>query len=242
VRINYFSDIHLEFGALETSDNDADIIIAAGDIGVSTQGVEWLKTFNKPVVYIAGNHEFYTHEYQQTLQLIRKRCAGSNVHFLENDCFIFQGVRFLGCTLWADLFVEGDKTAEALGKTLNDFRRIKFAERPFDAVQFSQLHQNSKTWLEQELAQPYSGKTVVVTHHAPSLWSWNDTAYALKKLAYCNDMKPLLHEYEIAAWFHGHVHCQIDYRIAGARILCNPRGYAGTKVAPRFDQNRTVDI
>jgi len=242
VRINYFSDIHLEFGALEAPDNDADIIIAAGDIGVSTQGVEWLKTFNKPVVYIAGNHEFYTHEYQQTLQLIRKRCAGSNVHFLENDCFIFQGVRFLGCTLWADLFVEGDKTAAALGKTLNDFRRIKFAERPFDAVQFSQLHQNSKTWLEQELAQPYSGKTVVVTHHAPSLWSWNDTAYALKKLAYCNDMKPLLHEYEIAAWFHGHVHCQIDYRIAGARILCNPRGYAGTKVAPRFDQNRTVDI
>ncbi|MCK9619859.1 MAG: metallophosphoesterase [Methylobacter sp.] len=242
MRINYFSDIHLEFGALEAPDNDADIIIAAGDIGVSTQGVEWLKTFNKPVVYIAGNHEFYTHEYQQTLQLIRKRCAGSNVHFLENDCFIFQGVRFLGCTLWADLFVEGDKTAEALGKTLNDFRRIKFAERPFDAVQFSQLHQNSKTWLEQELAQPYSGKTVVVTHHAPSLWSWNDTAYALKKLAYCNDMKPLLHEYEIAAWFHGHVHCQIDYRIAGARILCNPRGYAGTKVAPRFDQDRTVDI
>jgi DNA repair exonuclease SbcCD nuclease subunit len=232
----------LEFGALEAPDNDADIVIAAGDIGISTQGVEWLKTFNKPVVYIAGNHEFYTHEYQQTLQLIRKRCIGSNVHFLENDCFIFQGVRFLGCTLWTDLFIEGDKTAAALGKTLNDFRRIRFAEKPFDEMQFSQLHQRSKTWLEQELAQPFSGKTVVVTHHAPSLWSWNDTAYALKKLAYCNDMKPLLHEYEIAAWFHGHVHTQIDYRIAGARILCNPRGYAGTKVAPRFDQNRTVDI
>lgn len=242
MRINYFSDIHLEFGALKAPDTDADIVIAAGDIGISTQGVEWLKTFNKPVVYIAGNHEFYTHEYQQTLQLIRKQCAGSNVHFLENNCFIFQGVRFLGCTLWTDLFVEGEKTAEALGKTLNDFRRIKFAERPFDAVQFSQLHQGSKTWLEQELAQPFSGKTVVVTHHAPSLWSWNDTAYALKKLAYCNDMKPLLHEYEIAAWFHGHVHSQIDYRIAGARILCNPRGYAGSKVAPRFDQNKTVDI
>jgi Icc-related predicted phosphoesterase len=242
VRINYFSDIHLEFGALEAPDNDADFVIAAGDIGISTQGVEWLKTLNKPVIYVAGNHEFYTHEYQQTLQLIRNRCAGSNVHFLENDCFIFQGVRFLGCTLWTDLFVEGDKTAEALGKTLNDFRRIQFDGKPFDATQFSQLHQNSKAWLEQKLAQPFSGKTVVITHHAPSLWSWNDTAHALKKLAYCNDMKPLLHEYEIAAWFHGHVHSQIDYRIAGARILCNPRGYVGSKVAPRFDPNRTVDI
>ena len=242
MRINYFSDVHLEFGALQAPDNDADIIVAAGDIGIGIQGLNWLKTLNKPVVYIAGNHEFYTHEYQRTLQSIRKQCEGSNVHFLENDCFVFQGVRFLGCTLWADLFVEGDKKAEALGKTLNDFKRIQFAEKPFNAARFSFLHQSSKTWLEQELAQPFSGKTVVITHHAPSLWSWNDSAHALKKLAYCNDMKPLLHEYEIAAWIHGHVHSQMDYRIAGARILCNPRGYAGIKVAPRFDQNRIVDI
>jgi Icc-related predicted phosphoesterase len=242
VRINYFSDIHLEFGALDAPDNDADIIVAAGDIGINMQGVDWLKTLNKPVIYIAGNHEFYGHEYQQTLRLIRKQCAGSNVQFLENDCFVFQGVRFLGCTLWTDLFVEGDKKAEALGKSLNDFRRIQFAEKSFDAMEFSQLHQRSRAWLEQELAQPFFGKTVVITHHAPSQWSWNESAHALKKLAYCNDLKSLLHEYEIAAWFHGHVHSSLDYRIADARILCNPRGYFGTKVVPGFDQNRMVEI
>ncbi len=227
---------------LEAPDNDADIIVAAGDIGVSTQGLDWLKTLSKPVIYIAGNHEFYSHEYQKTLKLIRKQCKGSNVNFLENDCLIFQGVRFLGCTLWADLFVEGDKKAAALGKTLNDFRRIQFDQDAFDAEQFSQMHHKSKAWLEQELAQSFSGKTVVVTHHAPSLWSWNDSAHALKMLAYCNDLKPVLHEYEVAAWFHGHVHSPVDYRIAGARILCNPRGYFGTKLVPGFDQNRIVEI
>jgi predicted phosphohydrolase len=232
----------LEFGLLEAPDNDADIIVAAGDIGVGAQGLDWLKALDKPVIYVAGNHEFYTQEYQQTLQSLRKQCAGSNVHFLENDCFIFQGVRFLGCTLWADLFVDGDKKAEALGKTLNDFRKIQFAQASFDTVQFSQLHQGSKTWLEQELAQPFSGQTVVITHHAPSFWSWKDSAQALKKLAYCNDLKPLLHEYEIAVWFHGHVHTPGDYRIAGARILCNPRGYFGKKMVPGFDRNRMVEI
>lgn len=242
MRINYFSDIHLEFGLLEAPDNDADVIVAAGDIGVGTQGVDWLKTLNKPVIYVAGNHEFYSHEYQQTLQAIRKQCAGSNICFLENDSFVFQGTRFLGCTLWADLFVEGDKTAAALGKTLNDFRRIQFAEKPFDIAIFSYLHQCSKVWLERQLALPFSGKTVVISHHAPSLWSWNDSAYMLKKLAYCNDLKPLLHEYEIAAWFHGHVHSPADYRIAGARVLCNPRGYFGTKIVPGFDPNKWVDI
>ncbi len=227
---------------MDAPDNDADIIVAAGDIGISMQGVDWLKTLNKPVIYIAGNHEFYTHEYQQTLRLIRNQCAGSNVRFLENDCFVFQGVRFLGCTLWTDLFVEGDKKAEALGKSLNDFRRIQFAEKSFDTVEFSQLHQSSKTWLEQELAQPFFGKTVVITHHAPSQWSWNESARVLKKLAYCNDLKPLLHEYEIAAWFHGHIHSPADYRISGARILCNPRGYVGKKIVPGFDQNKMVEI
>jgi predicted phosphodiesterase len=242
VRINYFSDVHLEFGALEAPDNDADIIVAAGDIGISTQGLDWLKTLNKPVLYVAGNHEFYNHDYHQTLQLIRKQCANSNVYFLENNSIAFHGVRFLGCTLWADLLVEGDKKAMALGKTLNDFRRIQIAEKPFDTGEFSQLHQHSKAWLEQQLSQPFSGKTVVITHHAPSLWSWNDSSRALKKLAYCNDLKPLLHEYEIAVWFHGHVHSPADYRISGARILCNPRGYFGKKIVSGFDQNKIVEI
>jgi predicted phosphodiesterase len=242
VRINYFSDIHLEFGVLEAPDNDADIIVAAGDIGVNVQGMDWLKSLNKPVIYVAGNHEFYTNDYQQTLLLLRRQCADSNIHFLENDCFIFQGVRFLGCTLWTDLFVEGNDKAEALGKSLNDFRKIQFDQKSFDTVQFSQLHQYSKKWLGQELARPFSGKTVVITHHAPSMWSWKDSSHALKKLAYCNDLKHLLHEYEVAAWFHGHVHSPADYRIAGARILCNPRGYFGKKLVPDFDLNRVIEI
>jgi predicted phosphodiesterase len=227
---------------LEAPDNDADIIVAAGDIGVNSQGMDWLKTLNKPVIYVAGNHEFYNHDYQQTLLSLRRQCADSNIHFLENDCFIFQGLRFLGCTLWTDLFVEGDNKAEALGKTLNDFRKIQFDQQSFDTTQFSYLHQSSKKWLEQELARPFSGKTVVITHHAPSLWSWKDSSHALKKIAYCNDLKYLLHEYDIAAWFHGHIHSPADYRIAGARILCNPRGYFGRKLVPDFDLNRVVEI
>ena len=242
MRINYFSDIHLEFGALEPPENDSDIIIAAGDIGIYKQGVDWLKSFNKPVIYVAGNHEFYNQEYNDTLKMLRMECAGSRIHFLENNKFIHQGVRFLGCTLWADLFIEGEETADALGKSLNDFRKIRFNETPFDVVNFSKLHFRSKKWLHAELDRPFEGKTVIVTHHAPSQWSWNDSPHALKKLAYCNDLKSLLHEYEVTAWFHGHVHSPGDYRIAGARILCNPRGYIGRKIVAGFDVNKTIEI
>ncbi|MGJ0493093.1 metallophosphoesterase [Methylobacter sp.] len=244
MKINYFSDVHLECGALEAPANDADIIVASGDIGIRTQGLEWLKSLNKPVIYVAGNHEFYGQDYQETLQTLREQCRRTNVQFLENSEFLFQDVRFLGCTMWADLFVEGEEKADALGRTLNDFKKITLTGKPFDSTDFTQLHQISKEWLERELALPFPGKTVVVTHHAPSQWSWDDPLNDLKKLAYCNnfDLKPLMYEYEIDAWFHGHVHSPSDYRIAGARILCNPRGYSGKKTVPGFDLNRTVVI
>lgn len=242
MKINYFSDVHLEFGPLVLPDNDADIIVAAGDIGIAEQGINWLKQINKPVVYVAGNHEFYSHEYKTTLQLLKDECKGSNIHFLENDSFIYRDIRFLGCSLWADLFIDGEKKAAALGETLNDFRKIKYNSTAFNKVLFSRLHARSKHWLETQLAQPHKGKTVVVTHHAPTEWSWDNSRNLLKKLAYCNDLKYLFHEHDIDAWFHGHIHTPGDYRIAGGRILSNPRGYVGRKVVNSFDQNKIVEI
>jgi predicted phosphodiesterase len=242
VRINYFSDVHLEFGPLIAPDNDAELIIAAGDVGVFKQGVEWLKSLKKPVIYVAGNHEFYMHEYITTVKMLRDECAGSRIHFLENNTFNYKDTRFIGCSLWANLFLEGDDKAKALGKVLNDFRKIKYKDIAFNQKVFTRLHHRSKQWLENELAKPHDGKTIVVTHHAPTEWSWDDTTKSLKKLAYCNDLKYLFHEYEIDAWFHGHIHSPGDYRIAGARILSNPRGYVGRKVVDSFDQNKIVDI
>lgn len=242
MRINYFSDVHLEFGEQALPDTDADIVVAAGDIGVFGQGVSWLKAIGKPVVYVAGNHEFYNNEYHAVLTMLRQECAGSNIQFLEKDQTVIQGVRFLGCTLWADLLSDGEEKAEAIGKTLNDFRKIRFKDEPFSQAHFSLLHEEAKVWLEKQLAEPFKGRTVVVTHHAPTEWSWIETPNALKKMAYCNDLKALFHEYEIAAWFHGHVHNMGDYRIADARILSNTRGYVGRRVVEAFDINKVVDI
>ena len=242
MRINYFSDIHLEFGNLAIPNNNADIVIAAGDIGIGKQGVEWLKSINKPVIYIAGNHEFYTHEYKATLSMLRHTCADSNVYFLEKNTLIFKNTRFIACTLWTDLLKQGDKKASEVGGRLNDFRTIRFRENAFDQSAFTQLHRHSLLWLENELAEPFAGKTVVITHHAPSELSWQEPFSELKKMAYCNNLDKLIKAHNITAWFHGHIHSPNDYMIGKTRILSNPRGYHGRKEVVGFNVNRILDL
>lgn len=109
MKIHLLSDIHLESGPYELPpDLECDVIVAAGDIGVGTQGVEWLKTLNKPVVYVCGNHEYWSSHDKpvdmfQIQRDIRKAAEGSNVHYLENETVTIDGVQFIGATLWTNL-------------------------------------------------------------------------------------------------------------------------------------------
>jgi Icc-related predicted phosphoesterase len=242
VRLQYFSDIHLEFGGLEIEKTNADVIIAAGDIGVGLQGLEWLKSFGRPVIYVAGNHEFYGQEYFSTIDALRNQCAGSKVRFLERECMIMGEVRFLGCTLWTELGGEENERLEELKRVVNDFRQIRYRNEHLAFSHYTMLHRESRRWLVNELEQPFDGKTVVITHHAPTPWSWHESPSNIKRFAYCNDLKELFHNHEIAAWFHGHIHVVSDYRCSGARVLCNPRGYHPSLLVPDFDSGRTIDI
>jgi Icc-related predicted phosphoesterase len=242
VLINFFSDIHLEFGPVPVPDTRADVIIAAGDIGIYKQGIDWLKTFGKPVIYVAGNHEFYSREYLSTLDSLRQDAMGSNVKFLERESYELDGFRFLGCTLWTQLGGQDNERREQLKNTVNDFRKINYKDRLMDLETYAELHRKSREWLIGELSKSYSGSTIVVTHHAPTFWSWDDSPRSLTRFAYCNDLKEIMHNYEIAAWFHGHIHSVSDYRCAGTRILCNPRGYHGKQTIAGFALDKTVKL
>lgn len=109
MKIHLISDIHLESGPYQIPvDLDCDVIVAAGDIGVGTEGVEWLKTLEKPVIYVLGNHEYWTKkdvpvDMHTVLKNIKDAAAGSNVHVLENESIIIDDVLFFGATFWTNL-------------------------------------------------------------------------------------------------------------------------------------------
>ncbi len=243
MKIQLISDIHLEFGDFDLPDTEADLIVAAGDIGLGCQGIDWLNRQDKPVIYIAGNHEFYGLDYHETLSNIRAKSEKTNVTFLENETVVIDGVRFLGCSLWTDLGGSENDHFNRLVKSVNDFRKISFGDRDFNHEDFMELHQNSRDWLASTLAEPFEGKTVVVTHHAPTYWSWQERFDDPMLHAYCNDLKALLHKHDVAYWFHGHTHYVQDYLCADTRVICNPRGYKKkARLTKRFDPLNLLSI
>lgn len=255
MKLHVLSDLHLEFANFTPVSNTADVIVLAGDIGLRTEGVTWArKSFPKQeIIYVAGNHEFYGSQRSHVIEDIQNACAENGIHFLDDDVLQLQdsntktSIRFLGATLWTDFLLFGaDLKSKCLSYGelyLNDFRKIRDGGRNFSPKKSIQLHEKSLAWLQQELDSPFNGKTVVVTHHLPSMLSVAER-YKPDLLSACFSSE-LTHLFgKMSLWIHGHTHDSYDYQMNGTRVVCNPRGYVRSNHAenPKFDPSLIIEI
>lgn len=113
-----------------------------------------------------------------------------------------------------------------------------------------QAHLRAVAWLQRELATPFNGPTVVVTHHAPTFRSLEQSGFEKKLLdpitwghrddqlvrvaSYASPRK-IRREWrrDVSVWIHGHLHHGLDFVEDGVRVVCNPRGYAQTAFTER---------
>jgi len=253
VKLHILSDLHLSCGALEVPRNDADVVVLAGDVARPREAIAWASGLGKPVVFVAGNHEFYGGSIAATPGELRRAALGTGVRVLDCEEAVIGGVRFLGATLWTDflLFGEGAMRDEAIEGALlhmRDFTRIRLTEAapaPFMPADSADLFRAHAAWLERKLSEPHDGPTVVVTHHAPSPGSIHPR-FAGSPLNACfvSDAERLLGASRVSLWVHGHTHDSHDYVRKGTRVVCNPRGYSrdGVNENPRFDPGFQVAI
>jgi len=239
MKLHILNDLHIEFEDFAPPATDADVIILAGDIGVGMGGLRWAeKRFpDRPVIYVPGNHEFYHHDIALIDEL--KAQAPDNVRVLNDEQVIIDGVRFLGSILWTDfaLFGEADKffAIQAARQRMTDFSIIQNQGKPFTPEDAIRLHTASRDWLAAMLAEPFDGKTVVVTHHAPSSQSVHPRyARDLLTPAFASNLEDLMEGDRAGLWVHGHMHESFDYEVYGTRVVCNPRGYAPEALNPDF--------
>ena len=238
MRINYMSDLHLEFGPMETEPDGGDILVLAGDINIKGR-VDWVNTiankFNH-VLYILGNHEFYRGTIDNIYKKIKERLV-DNVHLLENESITIDDVTFHGATLWSDFLNGNPMSYLQCDQVINDYRLIRAGtgKQRFRPQLAHKLHNISKAFLQENVKEG----DIVITHMAPSLLSIHEKYKNDMNIngAYASDLSELILDTKPKLWFHGHMHDLFDYTIGNTRILCNPRGYIGEELNHRFDPN-----
>jgi Icc-related predicted phosphoesterase len=252
MKLLILSDLHNDIASMPVEvdgrriDAEADVVVLAGDIHEGVHSPMWAREAfpDKPIILIAGNHEFYGKFWRRNVRKIREKSESLGIHFLENDSVTIDGVCFLGCTLWTDFMLHGEhmravSMLEAQRK-MNDYRRILLDRKPGDNADFRQFksaelvpvltrlrHQESVAWLEQELqsSDPKTlERTVVVTHHAPHPNSIpGEFEGHILSPAYASNLSHLMGYAPL--WIHGHIHDRRDYMLGDTRVVANPRGY-----------------
>lgn len=283
MKIAVCSDLHLEFGDLDLENTEsADVLILGGDILVAedvknfsyideqimaatpsmlARGERYYNFLKRcserfpQVILIMGNHEHYHGDYAETANVIRTVVGEfSNVHFLDKEWRIINGVLFYGGTLWTDMNSEDPKTLREIAYMMNDYRGVRNSAKKVQYRVPSLDENNPDGWtfkerdanftpedsvvdhraflkgLDEVLALHSDLPTVVVGHHAPSKASTHPRYKSefITNGAYSTNLDNfILDRRQIKLWTHGHTHEDFDYMIGTTRIVCNPRGYDG---------------
>jgi predicted phosphodiesterase len=250
VRLHVLSDLHLEHAPFDEPPADADVIVLAGDIGTGTDGVAWAREWagGRPVLYVAGNHEFYGERFPDLIDDLRAEADGSTVQVLESDEVVIGDTRFLGCALWSDFAFAGpehrERSMSICERLVNDYGQIRVGPegRRLTPADTLAVHRASRDWLAQRLAAPWSGPTVVITHHQPVITGRPDQA-VMQAIAgaFASDLATLMGADRVGLWIYGHTHRSADLHVAGTRIVSNPRGYPHQPVAG-FQPGLVIDV
>lgn len=231
-----------------------------------------------PIVLVPGNHEFYGTCLPVELEEMRKAAAGTNVHVLDRNELVLDDtdggkVRVLGATLWTDFMLEvkgndgyradPERALAMANRYVNEFRLItvpvgqtpqpKMERRTLTAEDTLARHWIDRAWLLRQLASPFEGATVIVTHHAPGSESvapqyasdWLSPAFVSNLPDEFFGRHAVLRMTKPALWVHGHTHSSANYLRYKTRVLANPRGYRqkdGSFENNAFNPTLVVDV
>lgn len=238
MKIQYISDIHLEFlSKIPKINSVGDVLVLAGDIGYPFSDIykDFLIDVNnkfKKVFLITGNHEFYIigknkshtmEEIDDKIKLIILDYNLANISYLDDSYKDYEGFRFCGATLWSQII-----DRQFLN---NDMTMIKDMSVDFR----NELFNNSYEFINSVITES-NLPIIMITHHLPSYDLINPVyrteEYMNFRQCYASNCDKLFKD-PIKIWIFGHTHKECNKEINGIKFLCNPVGYP--------DENKIID-
>lgn len=244
------SDLHIEYknnsvpNPLNFINPVADVLILAGDIG-SLYKKEQLTSFLKQlcihfkiVLYVPGNHEYYTFpeirvEKMNVLvdRLYEIEAEIENLYVLNKTSVRIGDVCISGCTLWSNPEINIPKYIVRINGMTTNIYKEKFE---------SELRYINKMI---KYCQKNKIKLLVVTHHCPTYDVLVGTKKRQKILSlYANHLDHLLYSEKVNTWVCGHIHKNFDYVTEnGTHLISNQKGKPNDKITD-FVRDLTISV
>ena len=201
------------------------------------------------VVMVLGNHDYWGCNVDHLVAKYRGMIdlqGLTNVHLLDGDMVMIDGIGFMGATLWTDLDrsnplvrYDFDHLIGGNGRyAYNDRNHIRSTNHyhRFSSSDWFRMNQLQLSKLTDLLDANTDVPVVLVTHHAP-LRSVIEPEYINdpSNAFYASDFQYQLIRDNVVAMIHGHIHSSIDTMAGDVRVLRNPRGYEGREMNHGFD-------
>lgn len=248
MKIQYASDLHLEFTsntfwiAENFLKSKGDILILNGDITILREGFEKDPFFDyisdnfKQTYIIPGNHEFYA-GFDMKDSLALDIDIRPNVKLFNNQSIIIKNTKIIFTTLWTNI---KDNLVEDY---LNDFHQSKFKGNRLNSKDYNFLHQQCVAFLERELTNNKSEKTIVVSHHIPTKkangFIGSDPVIGQ---AFVVNLDSLLDKYKIDYWIYGHNHKNKNCEAFGVQFKSNQLGYIHQNEHKDFNREAIIEV
>ncbi|MBO9200600.1 MULTISPECIES: metallophosphoesterase [Niastella] len=250
--IQYCSDLHLEFPANKKYmerhllEPMGEVLILAGDILPfalhSTQSpvIDFIADNFEQVYWVPGNHEYYDYDLATVADPLLEKLR-SNVWLVNNQVIDNKGISFICSTLWSKVEVVN---ALDIQRGISDFFTIQWNGEKFTTEQFNQLHNRSVDFLEKAFKEKTAEKSIVVTHHVPTLYDY-PKRFRSSKLngAFVTELHDLVHDSGADYWIYGHHHFNVpSFKIGATTMLTNQLGYVHHGEHYKFNKSAVIEI
>ena len=252
MKIQIASDLHLELRRNHEPEihdfypvEGRDVLVLAGDIGthVNAWGFIEEELRRSPVIYVPGNHEYYSWQTREHTDEVWRQKAkqNPNLHYLIAEGVTIGGVRFWGAPWYSDLFSRrAPGYLRLIAESLNDF------DPKYDDFGRWTVHRHLEEHARQTgLLREQAGKIDVVITHWPPTRDAVATRFEGNALNgyFVNDNEGLVHMIGARVWISGHVHDAYRAVVGDTLVIGNPAGYPfdGPK-RPLFRPDLAIDV
>ena len=211
MKIQVFSDLHLEKRKIKLPRPLCKYLILAGDIceiDYINDNLDFFMYVNQnwqKIFYVLGNHEFYSkyHNINYTVDIIRSILSVyPNITIINNEKIQLEDYEILGSTLWShieDKYNDNYKYA---------FKKLLLNDVPINNKIYNKLNEKNINWIKSNYNPNHN--TILITHFPTRLNFTTNPMFQNnpydKKIVYANDLKLIPKNNKKLICIAGHTH------------------------------------